>query len=112
MGEFGIPSWQGQAPGTKWSAELVKGEEAMGTLRVMFPKIPLKKEEMKCWVEDNSRIVVPEELKNICFEISQNIFNTWRKQFQGEIIQNRTEGNYKNIYESNIVDRFRKLIKG
>lgn len=112
IAQMSVPSWQGQAPGTKWSAELVKGAEAMGTLRVMFPKVPLKKEEMKCWIEDNSRLKVSEEMKNICFEVSQHIFNTWRKQFHGEIIQNRAEGNYKNIYESNIVDRFRKLIKG
>lgn len=66
---------------------------------------------MKIWFEpEREEFKASEELKNICFNISQYIFNSWRKQFHGEIVQNRAEGNYKkNMYED-IRSKFAKLI--
>ena len=110
-------SWayhNGGAPGKKWSINLFKGEEYLGRLYIEFTGLPLKKEGMKLFMEGNSSFTIQEELKNVCYEASLHIFNSWRKNFQSEIVQNRAEGNYKkNMYESvNIVNRFRKLIKG
>ena len=90
----------GHAPGTKWNFQIYKDQEFLAYIFVEFNKLPIKKENMKIWTDDNSHFVVSQSLKNTCFNISNYIFNSWRKQFQGEIVQNRAERNYKkNMYE-------------
>ena len=102
----------GHAPGTKWNFQLYKNGELVGTIFVEFEKLPMKMENMKVWADDNSQFVASKELKEACLDISKHIFNSWRNNFRGEIVQNRVEGNYgKNMYED-IRNKFTKLIIG
>ena len=114
-GMGGFYGGDSHAPGTNWCIRVYKNkDDFIGTLYTQFKKVPLRKEDMECWFDLQESTEVPQKMKDICFDVAQHIFNTWRKQFKGEIVQNRAEGNYKkNMYESvNIVNRFRKLIEG
>ena len=88
-------------PGKYWNVNLKKGEKSFH-VSVHFKKLPIKKENMKVEVrEDSIKEVEPSsQFVDTCFEISKFIFDVWRKNFHDEIVQYRSEGlNKSNIYE-------------
>ena len=104
--------WRGAAVGKKWhfngevpgSKKMVLGDIGIGKrflCKVECTKLPISKENVRLF-EENGVFgpSIPEAYKDFAFKVSKKMFETWRKLYSDEIVQNRAEGRYtKNIYE-------------
>jgi len=124
-----IAIWRGGAVGKEWSfggditnskfaIELVNGRKIPNKrffIEVNCNGMPTNKNNIHLFETDGLfGPKIPEEYKEFAFKVSKKMFETWRKMFHDEIIQNRADGNYKkNMYEDiDIKNKFRKLITG
>lgn len=60
--------------------------------------------------EREKKKVPSKELKEFALKLAKTYQRNWRRVFSYEVIQNRVEGNYKNIYEEKNMD-LKKVIK-
>ena len=104
--------WHGAAVGKKWhfngeipgSKRMTLNDIGVGKrflCRVECTKLPITKESVRLF-EENGVFgpSIPEAYKDFAFKVSKKMFETWRKLYSDEIVQNRAEGRYtKNIYE-------------
>ena len=105
-------AWQGGAIGKKWSfggnfldgkKTVINGREVGKPfyIEVECTKLPISKENVHVF-ETNGAFgsKIPEAYKDFAFKVSKKMFETWRKLYSDEIVQNRAEGKYKkNMYE-------------
>lgn len=70
----------------------------------------LKLENLVLKNENQKKKVSSKELKEFALKLAKTYQRNWRRVFSYEVIQNRVEGNYKNIYEEENMD-FKKVIK-
>lgn len=109
-------NYDSSMPGRRMSIDFREDSELGKMYKIGISFIISKgwsKEVMKIYNDYDMEPVTDPRIKNLCWRLASTYNKNWRKIFQNEIVQNRAEGNYKiNMYESNIVDRFRKLIKG
>ena len=108
-------SFDGDITNSKFAIELVNGRKIPNKrffIKVKCNEMPTNKNNIH--LVDMSGLFgeIPEEYKEFAFKVSKKRFETWRKMFHDEIIQNRAEGNYKkNMYEE-VRNKYIKLITG
>lgn len=61
-------------------------------------------------LKNNKQKKPSKELKEFALKLAKTYQRNWRRVFSYEVVQNRVEGNYKNIYEEKNMD-FKKVIK-
>jgi hypothetical protein len=105
-------AWNGNAIGKKWSfggnflggnKTVINGREVGKPfyIEVECTKLPISKENVHVF-ETNGAFgsKIPEAYRDFAFKVSKKMFETWRKLYSDEIVQNRAEGKYKkNMYE-------------
>ena len=98
--------WRGAAVGKKWHFNgEIPGSKKMSLdgigvgkrflCRVECTKLPISKENIHLF-EENGVFgpSIPEVYKDFAFKVSKKMFETWRKLYSDEIVQNRAEGRY------------------